>query len=198
VLAGALYSPVISALLPELLSRAEANDFQGLLALGLVTENAAENMSAGMQLSVICAEDYPRITADESTRESRGSVFADHLLTSRMKACEFWPRGKVDDSFYQPVAANTPVLILSGDLDPVTPPIWGESVLKHLSAARHIVVPGTGHGTIGTGCGLRLISEFVERGSPEGLDTGCLEGLRRPPFFLSPAGPDPAGTRDSR
>ncbi len=198
VLAGALYSPVISALLPELLSRAEANDFQGLLALGLVTENAAENMSAGMQLSVICAEDYPRITADEATRESRGSVFADHLLTSRMKACEFWPRGKVDDSFYQPVAANTPVLILSGDLDPVTPPIWGESVLKHLSAARHIVVPGTGHGTIGTGCGLRLISEFVERGSPEGLDTGCLEGLRRPPFFLSPAGPDPAGTRDTR
>jgi pimeloyl-ACP methyl ester carboxylesterase len=195
VLAGALYSPMISALLPELLARAEANDFQGLLALGLVNENSSENMSVGMQLSVICAEDYPRVTRDEYTQESRGSVFADHLLTSRMKACEFWPRGDVDDSFYQPVTANTPVLILSGDLDPVTPPSWGESVVPHLSRSRHIVVPGTGHGAIGTGCGIRLIHQFIEQGSAENLDTSCLEGLRRPPFFLSPAGPDPAGTR---
>ena len=195
VLAGALYSPTISALLPELLARAEANDFQGLLALGLVNENSSENMSVGMQLSVICAEDYPRVTHVESTRESRGSVFGDHLLTSRMKACEFWPRGKVDDSFYHPVTSNIPVLILSGDLDPVTPPSWGESVLPHLSNGRHIIVPGTGHGAIGTGCGIRLIHQFIEQGSAENLDTSCLEGLRRPPFFLSPAGPDPAGTR---
>jgi pimeloyl-ACP methyl ester carboxylesterase len=195
VLAGALYSPTISALLPELLARAEANDFQGLLALGLVNENASENMSVGMQLSVICAEDYPRVTHVESTRESRGSVFGDHLLTSRMKACEFWPRGKVDDPFYHPVTSNIPVLILSGDLDPVTPPSWGESVLPHLSNGRHIIVPGTGHGAIGTGCGIRLIHQFIEQGNAANLDTSCLEGLRRPPFFLSPAGPDPAGTR---
>ncbi len=195
VLAGALYSPTISALLPELLARAEADDFQGLLALGLVNENSSENMSVGMQLSVICAEDYPRVTHVESTRESRGSVFGDHLLTSRMKACEFWPRGNVDASFYHPVTSSIPVLILSGDLDPVTPPSWGESVLPHLSNGRHIIVPGTGHGAIGTGCGIRLIHHFIEQGSAENLDTSCLEGLRRPPFFLSPAGPDPAGTR---
>jgi pimeloyl-ACP methyl ester carboxylesterase len=195
VLAGALYSPMISALLPELIARAEANDFQGLLALGVVNEGASENMSLGMQLSVICAEDYPRITAEESTQASEGSVFADHLLASRMKACEFWPRGTVKASFYEPVSSNTPVLILSGDLDPITPPSWGDAVLKHLSAGRHIIVPGTGHGTLGTGCGIRLISQFVERGGSEALDTSCLEGLRRPPFFLSPAGPDPAGTK---
>ena len=140
-----------------------------------------------MQLSVICAEDYPRITHDESTRESRGSVFADHLLTSRMKACEFWPRGKVDDSFYQPVTANTPVLILSGDLDPVTPPIWGESVLPHLSNGRHIVVPGTGHGAIGTGCGIRLIHQFIEQGSAEDPRYGLSRGLA-PTALLSVTG----------
>ena len=34
ILAGALYSPLTSSLMPELIKRAEANDFQGLLALG--------------------------------------------------------------------------------------------------------------------------------------------------------------------
>ena len=195
VLAGALYSPMISALLPELIARAEGNDFQGLLALGLLNETASRNMSLGMQLSVICAEDYPRVTADASAGASQGSVFADHLLESRIKACEFWPRGAVEESFYQPVVSDVSVLILSGDLDPVTPPAWGESVLPHLSHGRHVIVPGTGHGAIGTGCGIRLINQFIEEGSAESLDTSCLDGLRRPPFFLSPAGPDPAGTR---
>ena len=187
VLAGALYSPLTSSLIPELLRRAEANDFQGLLALALVGENAADNLSEGMQLSVICRE--------EADRESEGSVFAGHLLTSRIKACEFWPKGTVAAAYYEPVKSAVPVLVLSGDLDPVTPPAWGEAVTQHLSHARHIVVPGTGHGAIATGCGLRMAYDFIDRASTEALDTSCLEGLRRPPFFLTPAGPDPAGVK---
>ena len=40
------------------------------------TRRAGENMSVGMQLSVVCAEDYPRITPEDVARESAGSVFA--------------------------------------------------------------------------------------------------------------------------
>ncbi len=198
ILAGALYSPLTSALIPELIKRAEANDFQGLLALALVNERAGENMSAGMQLSVVCAEDYPRITPDDAAREAKGSVFAGHLLRSRMRACEFWPKGVVPAGYYEPVTSAVPVLVLSGDLDPVTPPSWGEAVTRHLQNARHIIVPGTGHGAVATGCGARLVQEFVDRGATDGLNTSCLEGLERPPFFLTPAGPDPAGMRPER
>ena len=195
ILAGALYSPLTSALIPELLRRAEADDFQGLLALGLVAENAAENLSIGMQLSVVCAEDYPRIETAAAARESANSIFAGHLLTSRMKACEFWPKGAVNPGYYEPVKSTVPVLVLSGDLDPVTPPAWGDAVTSHLGNARHIIVPGTGHGAIATGCGMRMAHDFIERASVADLDTSCLEGLRRPPFFLTPAGPDPAGVK---
>jgi pimeloyl-ACP methyl ester carboxylesterase len=197
ILAGALYSPMTSSLIPELIRRAEVNDFQGLLALGLVNERTADNMSVGMQLSVVCAEDYPRIGPDDAAREGQGSLFADHLLTSRMRACEFWPKGEVPAGYYEPVTSAAPVLVLSGDLDPVTPPSWGEAVSRHLPHARHIIVPGTGHGTVATGCGARLVHDFIERGTADGLDTSCLDGLRRPPFFLTPAGPDPAGARVS-
>ena len=195
ILAGALYSPLTAALIPELIRRAHAGDFQGLLALGLVNERAAENMSVGMQLSVVCAEDYPRIKPDDAVRESEGSVFAEHLLRSQLRACEFWPKGRVPASYYEPVTSAVPALVLSGDLDPVTPPFWGETVATYLRNSRHIIVPGTGHGTVATGCGARLVQDFVERGTVDGLDTSCLEGLRRPPFFLTPAGPDPGATK---
>ncbi len=56
----------MSSLLPELVIRADNNDFQGMLALGLMGESASEEMSLGMQLSVVCAEDYPRIVPEEA------------------------------------------------------------------------------------------------------------------------------------
>jgi hypothetical protein len=85
--------------------------------------------------------------------------------------------------------------VMSGDLDPVTPPEWGESVLPHLSNARHVIVPATGHGAITTGCGMRIATHFINAASVENLDTTCLQALKRPPFFLTPAGPDPAGAK---
>jgi len=195
VLFGALYSPLTSTLLPELITRAERHDFQGLLALAMANEGAASNMAIGMQMSVVCAEDFPRITQDQIAREAEATVFGTHLLTSRMEICKFWPRGDVAPSFYEPVKSTVPVLVLSGELDPVTPPEWGDSVLPHLPNSRHIVVPATGHGAISTGCGMRILQAFIETASFDALDTGCLEVLKRPPFFLSPAGPDPAGSK---
>ena len=195
VIFSALYSPVISSLLPELIDRAERHDFQGLLALATIGAAGDDNMSIGMQLSVVCAEDFPRITPDQIARESQGTVFATHLLKARMQACEFWPKGNVDPSFYEPVKSSVPTLVLSGELDPVTPPNWGESVLPHLANAKHIVVPATGHGAMSTGCGMRLMRAFIDAASAEGLDTSCLQTLKRPPFFLTPAGPDPAGPK---
>jgi hypothetical protein len=38
---------------------------------------------------------------------------------------------------------------------------------------------------------MRLIYDFIQKGSAEGLDSSCLKSLKRPPFFLTPAGPDP-------
>jgi len=191
VVVSALYSPVVSSLVPELLVRAEVNDFQGMLAMATIGEGAGENMSAGMQLSVVCAEDAPRITEADVARESAGSVFARHLLSSRLKACAFWPTGTVPVSYYEPVRSQAPVLVLSGDLDPVTPPSWGEAVIEHLPNARHVTAPATGHGVIGTGCGLRMVAAFIDRGSTAGIDTSCLASMKRPSFFLGPAGPDP-------
>ncbi|MGH9202603.1 MAG: alpha/beta hydrolase, partial [Vicinamibacterales bacterium] len=141
--------------------------------------------------SVVCAEDFPRIRPDDAQRASTGTVFAGYLLTSRLKACDFWPRGAVHPSYYEPVMSAVPALVLSGEIDPVTPPSWGQDVAGHLSKSRHIVARATGHGVLTSACGMKMIREFIDAGSADGIDVRCAESLRRPAFFLLPAGPDP-------
>lgn len=193
VLAGTLYWPMASSLIPAIVARAERNDFQGMLALASITDSAgAPNMSIGMQLSVICAEDAPHVTPAEADKEAAGSLFGAYVMRNQREACAFWPRGRVDAAYYEPVVSAIPTLVLSGELDPVTPPVWGEQVAAHLSASRHIVIPGTGHIAGTGGCGTRLIRQFIDRGTTAGLDTACAAAVHRPPFFVSPAGPDPS------
>ena len=68
---GALYSPLTASILPALIERAEHDDFQGLLALAFAGEGATDNMSVGMQLSVLCSEDSPRYTPGDLAPRSR-------------------------------------------------------------------------------------------------------------------------------
>ena len=189
---GALYSPFTSSVLPSLLERAEQDDFQGLLALAFISEGTVDNMSLGMQLSVLCSEDSPRYTSGDLQRESAGTVFGSGLMMGQARACEFWPKGTVDPSYYEPVRSDVPTLVLSGDLDPVTPPTWGQAVTRHLTHVRHYTMPGTGHGVMATACGNRLITQFIEEGSVENLRDTCIGNVKRPGFFLTPAGPEPA------
>jgi len=188
VLFGALYSPLTASLVPALVARAEQNDFQSLLALAYADEAGGDNMSVGMQLSVLCSEDATRVTTEDVDRQSAGTVFGLHLLRGQLKACAIWPRGNVDDSYFEPVTSDVPALVLSGDLDPVTPPGWGDAVATHLKRARHITLPATGHGVLATSCGQELIRRFIELGSADGLDVSCVGRPRRPPFFLTPSG----------
>jgi len=200
ILFTALYSPLTASIVPALIDEAERNEFQGLFALGLSGGGDAsdENMSLGMRFSVLCTEDAGRVTSSDVERETAGTVFGAHLLGPQIAACERWPKGTVEPTFYEPVVSDVPALVLSGDIDPVTPPTWGEAVVKHLSHGRHIVMPATGHGVIGTACGLTLIETFIDRASSAGLDTRCVATVHRPPFFVTPAGPEPLRAWDVR
>ena len=192
ILTMTLYQPLAASLVPALIERAEHDDFQNMLALATMNDTGAPpNMSIGMQLSVLCAEDAPQITPQDAARQAEGTLFGLHVMKLQRDACAFWPRGAVDASFYEPVQSSVPVLIMSGDIDPVTPPVWGEQVARTLPNSTHVVLPGTGHTAGGTGCGRRLIKAFVDAGTADNLDTSCVKNLTRPPYFISPAGPSP-------
>lgn len=195
VIVSALYSPLMTTLVPAIVAAAEKNDFQSMLALaGMGGGGDEPNMSVGMQLSVICAEDAPKNTPADFRKGSESTLFGKYVMSLQQQACTFWPHGKVDEAFYEPVKSDIPTLVLSGEVDPVTPPTWGEQVASTLSKSKHIVIAGTGHTAGSTGCGQRIMREFIEEGSVSDLDTSCVGKVKRPAFFLSPAGPDPNRT----
>jgi len=77
-----------------------------------------------------------------------------------------------------------PVLILSGELDPVTPPDYGRQIARTLSNARQLVARGQGHGVIGAGCMPKLVQDFIDTLAPAQLDARCLDRLQDTPAFI--------------
>ena len=190
-LRGALYSTTLSSLVPWTITRAAADDFAPFLAQLTPLVDSGEAINLGMFLSVVCAEDVSRLPAGEAERLAGEGTLGRLTIDVTVGGCSVWPAAGLPDGYFEPVRSDAPALLLSGDLDPVTPPRWGEAVLEGLTDALHVVAPGAGHGVLPRGCTRDVVAEFIEAGTHAGLDVSCIERLRRPPFLLSPAGTDP-------
>ncbi len=179
-----LYVAELASLLPYGVVAAARGDFNPLLAQNLeFTTDVSENLALGMHLAVVCSEDIPRITpADLAAAEH--AFFGRALVDDFVRACRHWPRGPVPADYYEPVRSDVPVLILSGGIDPATPPRHGAAVAATLSRARHLVAPNLGHGVSLHGCAPRLVEKFIRKGGAEGLDGACLERIPMPLYVL--------------
>jgi pimeloyl-ACP methyl ester carboxylesterase len=183
------YVPQLAAMLPRSLAEAAAGRPEVLMAQGRMIESlVGEQIAIGMGLSVSCAEDADRLRVDPA---DAGTVMGAEFVAAILAQCEVWPKGRRPADFNEPVPSDRPVLLLSGELDPVTPPRYGEAVVQHLPNGRHIVAPGTGHNVTDAGCAPRLVGRFLTTADAKGLDASCLERLAAPPPFLGPYGWDP-------
>lgn len=131
----------------------------------------------GYHLSVLCAEDIDLVTDDMAREATAGTFMGSTLIDSYRAACRIWPHARLPASHFEPVTSDIPTLLLSGSLDPVTPPEGAEAVARHLPNALHVVVPGGGHG-VSSPCIERMIAELIESGSLDGVDTSCVEPRR--------------------
>jgi len=186
-----LYSPKLAALVPLLIEQAENGNYTGFFALGAAFDPSGSIIAQGMHFSVVCAEDAPRIEPGSIQRETANTFLGAGMAEMRLKACEFWPKGKVDPDYFVNAPIDLSTLILSGDLDPVTPPSWGRQIAATWKNARHITVPATGHGAAAAGCVPKLMAQFLNEGTAANLNPACIEQVKRPPFVLGPFGPDP-------
>ena len=175
------YSPETMALLPLLLHQAREGDPQPLLAQARMIFSEIEELIAhGMQLSVTCSEDAPWLTQvmDDT------SLIGAELIGVLQAQCEIWPVQRAPAAFKQPVDADLPILLLSGEFDPVTPPAYAERAMTTMGNARHLVARGQGHIVEIRGCMPKLITQFIRDAKPAELDASCLDTLAAPPFYL--------------
>jgi pimeloyl-ACP methyl ester carboxylesterase len=112
----------------------------------------------GMMLSVLCAEDAPRLAAADTTP----AVANTPVIRELVRACSLWPRGAIPADFALPVHTDIPILLLSGALDPVTPPELADSARRTLSHAQSYVDPLGGHASVNDRA-RESIAEFIQR-----------------------------------
>lgn len=190
IVRGALYSPDSAARLPFALDRMTRGDATALLAIANgATSLNRDTMFHGATFASLCAEELPRIDKADVERASAGTFVGSGFYEIWADGCEGWPIKPLPQGYGAPVTTNVPVLMLSGALDPVTPPGSAEPVKAHLPRAWHIVAPYAGHNVTSVPCAGRVIAEFIRKADGSGLDSSCITKRKRPPFMVSPLGP---------
>ncbi|MFZ5546942.1 MAG: alpha/beta hydrolase [Pseudomonadota bacterium] len=192
-----LYVPVLAAALPQAMADAAEGRFETLAALasGLQGPRKAMALAEGMHFSVVCAEDAPRLDA---ATDVPGTDFGSNFAELYRRVCAQWPRGTVAPAFYRVPTAGSATLLLSGAVDPVTPPRHAERMRRALgSKARHVVVPNTGHGAMAVGCMSDVVYRFVDAERDEEalqVDARCVDAVPRPPAAAPLQTPPPAAS----
>lgn len=183
------YMPLAGALLPKLIHEANNGRYDGLMALAqMMTGEMKDAMAMGMQMSVICSEDADSMVV---RAEDANTVLGNTMPTSMAAMCKVWPKGAMPADFHQALATKVPALVLEGEFDPVTPPRYGEEVVKTLPNGRLFVLRGQGHNVIGAGCMPKLFAQFMEKADAKALDGKCLDTLNYAAPFTSFNGSEP-------
>ena len=188
-----LYQPGAASRIPLFIHLAAQGDFAPLAESAIFyRRQIVATGSNGMYLSVTCAEDLPWIRPGEGERNAAHTFLGDYRLRQQRAACALWPRAEIPKGYAEPTRADVPALILTGQWDPVTPPVYGDTAAKYLPNSLHLVVPHGGHGfggLDGLDCIQNLVAEFVNRGTTSGLDASCVKNIRRRGFLLKLAEP---------
>ena len=187
------YHPNTMALMPLLIHEAGSGNLVPLGSQYMMTAIAmTDALSLGMHNAVMCTEDVPfydKLTIDYDGLEA--SYMGLFQLEALEAICSVWPAGPIDEGFKAPLATDLPVLLLSGDADPITPPRYADLAAVDLENATHLIGKHQGHGQINVGCTSRLVADFIDEADAAELDASCLERSFVMPFFLDFSGPKP-------
>ncbi|HWT01417.1 MAG TPA: alpha/beta fold hydrolase [Pyrinomonadaceae bacterium] len=187
-----LYAPELASRVPLLIHQAYLGDFKPFVMAALPQARGIyQSLSLGMYFSVTCSENVPFITEEDVRRETTGTFLGDYRVRVHQGACREWTRAAVPTDFTNAVESSAPVLLLSGEVDPASPHWLGAEVARHLPNSRQVTIPYGGHGYF-SDCISSITTEFISKGSVQGLNTACVEGTRRPPFITTSEKSSPA------
>lgn len=177
-----LYSVEGRSLVPLIIHQAAKGNYAPFAGLTAASDNGME-MFVGLTFNIVCNEDMPKVAADMFTADASNQFFGDTSHFAWKVACPEWPQYRPSAEFYQPVTADIPTLIISGDLDPVTPPSNGDYSAKTIPNNKHIVMKNSSHTPGSSACAIGIFSEFLTKKDPKNLDETCLEDIPEESFM---------------
>ncbi|QNB01523.1 alpha/beta hydrolase [Massilia sp. Se16.2.3] len=184
-----LYSARDSHRLPYLIHSAHQGNWGPFLARSHADTDYSPEGPLAMPLlvAILCAEDIPRLTLEQREADERGSFLRGHA----QRLAALCPLAGVSAAATPPnTPIHAPVLLLSGALDPVTPPDGATSAARTMTHAQHLVARHAAHGVSNLGDTPRLLRAFLDEPT-RALDKRGLDDIPLPPFQLDHAGTHP-------
>jgi pimeloyl-ACP methyl ester carboxylesterase len=127
---------------------------------------------------IMCSEAWAQFDPATVDNLGQGSYLLSTQLAdaaARAQRCNALPSGVVPADDAAPVVTELPIVWLAGDGDPQDPPANLAAIPSQQPNSRIVVMPAQQHTVGHSGCGPRVIGEFVDAGSADGLDTTCIE-----------------------
>lgn len=182
-----LYHPTTRQMLPYVIQQTSVANYTPLIGL-LGSVMSQSEMYMGLTLSVLCSEDLPRATDKLLQQDADNDFIGSRTADAFIDMCSVWPQAPRPESWFEPVYSDIPTLLLSGRLDPVTPPTWGALAAQTLSQSRHLIAPQGSHTIAGHTCANKLVGQFVDGLDLQALDDSCLQQQKPAPFVLNANG----------
>jgi pimeloyl-ACP methyl ester carboxylesterase len=162
-----LYTPKLTRVLPLALARLKQGDPGPLLAAAAAGRSwSTDTMALGLTARLLCAEDLPRLTGEPAA----GTFVGRSDVDAWRAICRGFEADVPADLAARPLPV--PALILSGALDPVTPPRWGVAMRAHFPRSTHLVVADGAHNVSLGGCMPDVIARFIANADPASVDAG--------------------------
>jgi len=148
---SAMLSPKAIPLVPLAIKEvANGNDSILSKLIGVFSQpNSYGKFSATQSRAIMCYEGRPRKAEDaEASLRKQYPDFASFISAFDEAICNVWRPDIATDIIFEPVISKVPVLIISGEYDPVCPPMFGDITAATLSKSVHLVVPSASHAAI--------------------------------------------------
>jgi pimeloyl-ACP methyl ester carboxylesterase len=188
----ALSSSYTIPLIPQAIYQARDGNY-GPVVYGMAAPLLIyESISLGMMISVECHDH-----AFATTPDALDDLIADFHLTEALgllslsgedviEICQMWGATPFDPRDGEPLTGDIPTLVLAGEYDSTTPPLFGRRVAETLSAGYYFEFPGEGHAPSAGGagnCAQRILLAFLDDPTTE-PDSACIAEMGGPDFVV--------------
>jgi pimeloyl-ACP methyl ester carboxylesterase len=186
----ALRSPYMIRHMPQAIYEARDGNYT-FLEYGLGFQRGVyDTMSLGMTISVDCHDH-----AFASSPEALDALIAGYRLHDALgdtsitgaeivSFCNEWGAAPFDPRDGEPLFSNIPSLILAGEYDSTTPPLFGKRVGETLDNSTYFEIPGEGHApTPGDDCAMSIALAFINDPALE-PDGACIAEMDGPRFVV--------------
>lgn len=184
------YSRQTYSQLSEALWRATQNDWSIFVAIDKLFQTNS-SIAFGTHFLVICNEDRALWPSD-----GWSAFLGQDVGYFYKRACSHFAAPTSVSSLQQPIAANIPTLILSGENDVVTPHQVANTLAEQLPNAQIIRVKNGTHAVSFEGCIPELITQFVMAPMQKINSQGCEDRIAAKPLYKGGLGQSHGDSHD--